>query len=486
MTAPVAFLRSLDYLQKVPDDLIQKIAKDMQAIDIPAGTTLFHEGDEGDAVYIVVDGILSIERDDTPVVTRGPGELVGEFALLDNHSRSATVIAASDARLFKWLRTDFTDVLSQNVMLVWGILTTIIEKARQSTTAQYETIYPGKPTTPATVTLPGSDWVPEKRLVYQSAPMRQIFDLIRKIEHSTSSVLITGESGTGKEMVARAIHHASPYRDGPFVALNCGALPETLAESELFGQERGSFTGSAREQQGKIELAHQGTLFLDEISELPPSLQVKLLRVLDDRRVLHLGGTRPIVTEFRVIAATNRDLAQEIREGHFREDLFYRLAVITIHIPPLRQRLDDILPLAEHFLSEISNQFGQPKVFGPRVLEYLQRQPWKGNVRELRNAIERAVMVSEGNQIELGDIRLPGQPSPDRGRYPLEAASTGGLENLLQHLNLRDAQTNVLELVEKILMELALAQTNGNMSQAAKLLGLNYKQVTRRLKKYGG
>ena len=312
------FLRSLEYLNKVPDDVLDEIARRVQEMEVAAGEIIFQEGEEGDAVYIVVDGRLSIEHDGTQLVTRGPGELVGEFALIDDHTRSATVIAIGTVQLLKWTREDFTAALGQSLDLVRGILSTITEKLRQSTSAQYEALQTDSDAPPEALALPGTDWVPEKTVVYQSAALRELFGLIEKIRHGTSSVLITGESGTGKEVIARAVHYSSPFKEGPFVALNCGALPETLAESELFGHERGAFTGAAKDQKGKIELAHKGTLFLDEIGELPLSLQVKLLRVLDDGRVLRIGGTRPVSADFRVVAATNRDMPREIEEGNFR------------------------------------------------------------------------------------------------------------------------------------------------------------------------
>lgn len=483
-TNTLDFLKSLDYLRKVSDDLLCEIAGQMQIMDVSTGATIFQEGDDGDAVYLVVSGTLSIEHDGTRLVTRGPGELVGEFALIDDHTRSATVVAVGDVRLLKWMRDDFTVALSRSVDLVRGVLSTITEKLRESTKAHYDSLQLETSENPEAVDLPGTDWVPEKTVIYQSASMRGIFSLINKISDSSGSILITGETGTGKEVIARAVHHTSPYRDGPFVALNCGALPETLAESELFGHERGSFTGAAKEQKGKIELAHRGTLFLDEIGELPPALQVKLLRVLDDGRVLRIGATKPIATDFRVIAATNRDILREIDEGHFREDIFYRLAVMTIHIPPLRERPDDIPPLAEQFLTEIAGQTGLTRRFSADVVGYLMQQHWRGNVRELRNAVERAVMISGDEWIELDDIRGVGQPYTAHASSLPKAVYAGTLEGLLQELNLQDQGTNVLELVEMVLIELAMNQSGRNMSQAANLLGINYKQVARRLQKY--
>lgn len=327
MDTLTSFLHGLNFFRKVPLEKLKQITAPMQVLSLNAKDMLFEEGEEGDAVYIIIDGTLGIIHEGVQVVTRSIGEMVGEFALIDDHTRSATVTAVSDASFLQWRRPDFTTAMAQNPMLLWAILNIMVEKLRESTSAHSASIQTTALTEPELMTLPGDEWVPEKKIIYRSAPMHHIFSLVDRLQKSTRSVLITGESGTGKEVLARALHAQSPGRNGPFVALNCGALPETLAESELFGHEKGAFTGAAQGQQGKIELAHQGTLFLDEIGELRLSLQVKLLRVLDDGRVLRLGGAKPVAVDFRVIAATNRDVKKEISEGHFREDLYYRLAV---------------------------------------------------------------------------------------------------------------------------------------------------------------
>ncbi|SFM65987.1 sigma-54-dependent transcriptional regulator [Thermodesulforhabdus norvegica] len=254
-------------------------------------------------------------------------------------------------------------------------------------------------------------------IVGKSPVMKKLFDTIEKIAPSKATVLITGESGTGKELIARAIHYHSPRRDKPFVSVNCGALPETLLESELFGHEKGAFTGAVQRRKGRFELAHEGTLFLDEISEMSPHLQVKLLRVLQEMEFERVGGMETIRVDVRVIAASNRDLKAEMEEGRFRQDLFYRLNVVHIHVPPLRERKEDIPLLIQHFLTKYAGELGKrsPVRVHPEAMRCLMDYHWPGNVRELENVIERALILATGEEITLRD--LPDEvrnPEPDR------------------------------------------------------------------------
>jgi two-component system, NtrC family, response regulator PilR len=254
-------------------------------------------------------------------------------------------------------------------------------------------------------------------IVGSSAPMTALFQLVETIAPTSTTVLMTGESGTGKELVARAIHARSTRRDRPFVALNCGALPETLLDSELFGHMRGAFTGADSNKKGLIEVADKGTVFLDEIGEMTPMVQVKLLRFLQERKFRRLGGTDEIAADIRVIAATNRDLARMVAEGAFREDLYYRINVILVRLPSLRERGDDVPLLAEHFVAKYAAQMKR-NVDGvsPRALACLQRYHWPGNVRELENAIERAVAFERS-----GTIQMESLPEQVRGAAPAEA-----------------------------------------------------------------
>src|SRR5262245_7815291 len=257
-------------------------------------------------------------------------------------------------------------------------------------------------------------------IIGRSMPMERLFEQMQLVAPTRSTVLIIGESGTGKELVANALHHASPRKDERFLAINCGAIPSDILESELFGHERGAFTGAVARKIGKFELAHRGTLFLDEISELYPELQVKLLRVLEERQIMRVGGGELIDVDFRLVAATNRDLEKEVAEGRFREDLYYRLKVVTLRIPPLRERPGDLQQLADHFLGLFSQEHGKPvKRLSTEALEMMAHYSWPGNVRELRNVIESVVIFHPGEEIGVADL-------PAELRQTSSVAAAGG------------------------------------------------------------
>ena len=279
-----------------------------------------------------------------------------------------------------------------------------------------------------------------------------------QVAATDATTCLQGESGTGKEVIARFIHQRSPRWRGPFIAINCAALPEQLLESELFGFERGAFTGAIQPKPGQIELAAGGVLFLDEVTEMSPMAQAKFLRVLQQREFLRLGGTRPVRVDVRVIAATNRDLEEAVEEGAFRPDLYYRLNVFDIRLPPLRERRDDILPLAAGFLREFA---GTPVELTPEVMEALRRHDWPGNVRELRNVLERALIMCDGPFIDTGDLGL-------RTRRDVSPSSATDLDTL-----------------EKRAVERAMRETHGNKVQAAKQLGISRMMLYTRLRKFG-
>jgi transcriptional regulator with PAS, ATPase and Fis domain len=308
------------------------------------------------------------------------------------------------------------------------------------------------------------------RVVGSSPSWKETLARVGRVASSETTVLITGESGTGKEVVAHLVHHGSPRAGKPFVAINCAALPEQLLESELFGHEKGAFTGAAAAKVGRIEQASGGTLFLDEIAEMSPLLQAKLLRVLQEREFQRVGGTRTLRTDARLISATNRNLAAAIARQEFREDLFYRLNVFEIHVTPLRDRPEDILPLAEVFLQELGRTMGRPAAGISRdARDGLLAYPWPGNVRELRNAIERAILLCDGGLITRA--HLPAfTPLPLRAEAPGAVLPPHGVD---------------LEAVERGFVEKALGQTRGNKSKAARLLGLTRAQLYSRLEKYG-
>ncbi len=310
-------------------------------------------------------------------------------------------------------------------------------------------------------------------LIGKSAAVLEVVAMIRKTAESASTVMITGESGTGKELVARAIHYESPRRDGPFVSVNCGAIPETLIESELFGHVRGSFTGAVTNSQGLFAAADGGTLFLDEITEIPTSLQVKLLRVLQQREVRRVGDTKDVKVDVRVIAASNRDLEKAMGEGLLREDLFYRLNVLPVHLPPLRDRRDDIPVLVAHFMKKLSKGTGKDiRGITPEALALLEHYHWPGNIRELENAIERAIVLGSAEMI--GPDALP--PSVRRTRDIPDfaiAIPDGGLD--------LDA---TLDRIEHQLIKMALTRCGGVQTRAAELLRLSFRQLRYKLQKH--
>jgi DNA-binding NtrC family response regulator len=307
------------------------------------------------------------------------------------------------------------------------------------------------------------------RIIGTSAETRELLDLIHRVAPSDSTVLITGESGTGKEVVAQVIHQQSERSIGEFVSVNCGALPDTLLESELFGHMRGSFTGAIRDKEGLFKVASGGTLFLDEIGDMSPALQVKLLRALQEREVLPLGATKPIKIDVRVIAATNSDLEAKQRTGEFRSDLFYRLSVIPIHIKALRERKDDILELGEYFLERACRRHGlAPKTLTDETRQLFLTYGWPGNVRELENTIERAVILSEGSALDASI--LPGK---------IQSIQTGSL-SAASH-----SGQGTLEDVEKEYLLRVLEETGWQKKKASEILGIDPSTIYRKLQRYG-
>ncbi|MDQ5845436.1 MAG: sigma-54 dependent transcriptional regulator [Acidobacteriota bacterium] len=309
-------------------------------------------------------------------------------------------------------------------------------------------------------------------LVGNSPPMREIYSLIEQLAPSSASVLITGESGTGKELIARTIHQLSPRRDKPFIGINCSAVPETLMESELFGHEKGAFTGAASRRAGCFELAEGGTLLLDEIAEMPPLLQAKLLRVIEERAVRRLGGRKEIDIDVRLLAATNKDPAEAVSSGSLREDLLYRLNVFRIQLPPLKDRKEDLPLLAQHLVEKLAERHGRPARFmSPAAVEVLQFHAWPGNVRELRNVIERAVIICSGEQIERHHFA----PYPIDQRERLRSEDTISLP-----------VGTPIEEVERQMIMCTLQKTKNNKTSAAKLLGISLKTLHNKLNLYRG
>jgi DNA-binding NtrC family response regulator len=330
-------------------------------------------------------------------------------------------------------------------------------------------------------------------IIGESKPIRDVFDVVTRAAGSQSTVMIYGESGTGKELIARALHMNSPRASKPFIAVNCGAIPHELLEGELFGYEKGSFTGAVNTRIGRLELANQGTIFFDEIGDMPTSLQVKLLRVLAEREIDRIGSTKPTPIDIRVITATHRNLEESIKEGSFREDLFYRLNIIPINLPPLRERKTDIPLLANHFLKQF-NRNGAPKTISDEAMQFLVNYSWPGNIRELANFVERMVVLSIGSTITPRDLpeKVLGD-TPKEKWQPLEKEEEGNPSQILQqslrqsfHVGIPEEGINLKKMVEEFEKELlleALEKTGWVKNKAANLLDLNRTTLVEKLKK---
>jgi nitrogen regulation protein NR(I) len=335
----------------------------------------------------------------------------------------------------------------------------------------------------------------ELGIVGRSEPMQQVFKLIGQLAGTDATALITGESGTGKELVARAIYHHGNRSQQAFLAVNCAAIPEQLLESELFGHERGAFTGATTQRIGKFEQCNRGTIFLDEIGDMTPATQTKILRVLQSGTFERVGGNQPIKVDVRVIAATNRPLEQAVAKGQFREDLFYRLNVVRVQIPALRERREDIRLLVNYFLKKFAkDQQHAPKSVGPGVIKALEKYHWPGNVRELENVFRRALVVAKGEAILLSDIpaEITGEGSAASNIVPLTATSGEGgsgditvLARQLFHWARKDPKLKIIPAVERELVIQALKEANGNQVHAAKLLGITRATLRKRVEKFG-
>jgi DNA-binding NtrC family response regulator len=319
------------------------------------------------------------------------------------------------------------------------------------------------------------------RIVGEHPAMKEASQMTQRVAATDSTVLVLGESGTGKELFARAIHHLSPRAEHPFVALNCAAIPEGLVENELFGHERGAYTGAGARKIGKLELAHRGTLFLDEIGELPLASQSKLLRVLEEKKFERVGGTQEIEVSVRILTATNKDLRTAVAEKTFREDLFFRISAVPITIPPLRERGDDVLLLAEHFLERFRREFRKPALkFSGATRARLLTYSWPGNVRELQNAIERAAILTNGPTIDESGLQLPSaRPTPEE--------LPGGMleEEFLWEGPLEEVSQRAVAYVERFKIQNALQESKWNKTRAAEKLGVSYKTLLNKIRSLG-
>jgi DNA-binding NtrC family response regulator len=313
-----------------------------------------------------------------------------------------------------------------------------------------------------------------QNILSKNPQMHALFELIGNLSHTNATVLIEGETGTGKEQIARAIHNTSLKRDGPLVAVNCAALPETLLESELFGHEKGAFTSAVGQRQGRFELADGGTIFLDEVGDVPATMQAKLLRVLQERRFERVGGTESIEVDVRVITATNRSLHKLVKQGTFRKDLYYRLNVVKIEVPPLRDRLEDIPLLASHFAEKYARPGEAPKQISPQAMEVLLNYRWPGNVRELENAIERACVTSRDSTIQVENLPHELESAP-KNNLPFAVDLDRPLPQLLQE---------TLAYIEQQYIRKALKKAYGNVGLCAKICGLSRRCISDKISEY--
>ncbi|HEY8430096.1 MAG TPA: sigma-54 dependent transcriptional regulator [Sandaracinaceae bacterium] len=330
------------------------------------------------------------------------------------------------------------------------------------------------------------------RLIGQSPPMLEVYQVIERVADTPSTVLITGESGTGKELIARALHENSSRAKKPFIRVNCAAIPRDLIESELFGYEKGAFTGAVTSKPGRFELAHEGTLFLDEIGEIPVNMQVKLLRAIQEQEFERVGGIKTIEVNVRLVAATNRDLQEEIRKGRFREDLYYRLNVVQVRLPPLRERTSDIPLLVEHFIKRFRAKL-KKEVRGvtDAAMERLLAHPWPGNIRELENVIERCLLFCDGERIDVGDLppELRGAtlststPLPAPAPEPADEARDEDADRPTP--GLKEAVREATSRIERELIVRALKQTGGNVTHTARLLKISRKSLQTKMKELG-
>ncbi len=317
------------------------------------------------------------------------------------------------------------------------------------------------------------------RIIGDSPALVEVSRQIQKVAVTDATILLQGESGTGKELFARAIHHLSPRKDAPFVAISCAAIPETLLENELFGHERGAYTGAVSTSRGRVELADGGTLFLDEIGELGTGVQAKLLRVLQERSFERVGGTRTLSVNIRIVAATNRELKRAVSEGRFREDLYFRLAVVTVEIPPLRGRSGDIPALADHFLEKYRRELGRDGLrFSTAARDAMLEHAWPGNVREMENCVERAAILAESDVLEPTDLGLgtPAGHHDDLRAFARAVGESGSLDEI---------GARARDLAEAMAIEKALRETQGNKARAAEALRVNYKRLLSRVRELG-
>jgi len=446
----------VDDESRMAEILRMVLGREGYEVDGFARAAQFHEAHERQAYDAVVTDLRMPDEDGLALLRRARArDPQLPVILMTAHASVPTAVAAMRDGAFDYIEKPFDN----------GELKTLVDRALTVNRLHRENRYLRSELR--------SRYSPAG-IVAESAGMRDVLARCRRVAPTPSTVLITGESGTGKELVARAIHYHSNRVDGPFVAVNCAAFAEGLLESELFGHERGAFTGAIGARPGVFERAHGGTLFLDEIGEVPEAFQAKLLRVLQEREVVRVGGASARPFDIRLVAATHRDLRADVASGRFREDFYFRLAVIPIHLPPLRERREDVLPLARHFLAKWNAEIGrQVKDLTPEVVGHLERADWPGNVRELENAIERGVVLAESSEITLADIAaFASTASPESSPLDVLRGANGNLQAFLDRATAD-------------LIRHTLKDTGGARLETARRLGVERSTLYRMMRRYG-
>jgi transcriptional regulator with GAF, ATPase, and Fis domain len=459
------------------EEELASLASIIESIKYGPSQVIFREGEMGDALYVIQSGRLLVLKESEQtgeqhlLLELEAPSIFGEMALLDNSPRSATVQVSPEgsAHLLRISMQNFQRFLKTNpqaaLKVTYCLAQLLSHRLRASNVERLRLEREKLKEEVQRLRQQIHQRYRFEEIIGVSPAMRRVFDLMEKVLPSSITVLIQGETGTGKELIARALHYNGPRRQKPFMAVNCATLHKELLESELFGHEKGAFTGADHRRIGRLELANGGTLFLDEIGDMHPSIQAKLLRVLQERCFERLGGNQTIYVDVRLIAATNRDLLDPSLEIPFRKDLYYRIGVMTIQVPPLRERPEDIPLLAQHFLERYRPKESPLQGFHRDTLRLLQRHPWPGNVRELENVIHRATLIAEGPLIMPQDLLLEEPPPPKEAVHAL-----GDLN---------------LERLEQEAIKEALLRAQGIQTEAAKLLGITRRVLNYKLKKHG-
>jgi DNA-binding NtrC family response regulator len=458
------------------DPELAELAHIARSVRFEPGGVVLREGEPGDDLYIIQQGKVRVskrlesENGQSTLMLLSSPAILGEMALLDGAPRSATIQVTEDgpATFLCISRHDFEalfeDHQSAALKLTYRIAQQLSRRLRMSNVERLRLEHDRLQEEVRKLRREVGKKYTFKEIVATSPSMRRVFELMEKVVHSSITALIQGETGTGKELIARALHYNSPRNDKPFLAVNCATLHKELLESELFGHEKGAFTGADQRHIGRFEQANGGTLFLDEIGDMDPAIQAKVLRVLQERSFERLGGTQTIHVDVRLIAATNRDLLASDAECQFRRDLYYRIGVLTIQLPPLRERREDIIPLSQHFLRSLGTPNVTVRGFHRETLKVLQRHAWPGNVRELQNVVQRAMLIAEGPLIMPEDLLLE-EPANTDQEFPL----AGDLD---------------LDRLEQEAIREALRRSHGVQVEAARLLGITRRVLHYKLRKH--